>query len=454
MMAPVAPLPAAGDEVGERMHRLIAEMYPLCRSLTGDGVRQTLAILLEQLPIQVHEVPSGTPAFDWEVPDEWNLREAYIEDASGRRIVDARNSNLHVVGYSIPVDQTMSLEELRPHLHTLADQPDLIPYRTSYYGRTWGFCLPHSTLTAMAEGQYRVRIDSTLAPGSLTYGELFLPGATDQEVLISCHICHPSLCNDNLSGIAVAVELGRYLSGIDRRYGYRLLFNPATIGAITWLARNESRLPLVRHGLVLACVGDGGKSTYKQSRRGNAEIDLVMRKVLKDAGAEYEVQPFTPYGYDQRQYCSPGIDLPMGCLMRTPNGCFPEYHTSADNLELVKPWALADSLNKCVAAVRILETNRKYLNLNPRCEPQLGRRGLYSIMGGQIEQGLLQRAILWVLNYSDGSHDLLQIADQSELPYEAILEAALALQGKSLLATLSGWRQGVTQPKPAGDHVE
>jgi aminopeptidase-like protein len=440
-MTPTSPSSlAAGDEVGLRMHRLIAELYPICRSITGDGVRQTLEMIRKHLPLQIHEVPTGTHAFDWTVPNEWNLREAYIEDASGRRVVDARHSNLHVVGYSVPVDQTMSLQELRPHLHSLPGQPELIPYRTSYYTQTWGFCLPHSTLTALAEGPYRVRIDSTLAPGSLTYGEVFYPGATDQEVLITAHLCHPSLCNDNLSGIATLVELGNYLSGINRRYGYRLLLAPATIGAIVWLARNEARVPLIRHGLVLACVGDEGKSTYKQSRRGDAEIDVAMAKALKDSGSAYEIQPFTPYGYDQRQYCSPGFDLPMGGLMRTPNGCFPEYHTSADNLDFVKPWALADSLNKCIAAIRILETNRKYLNLNPKCEPQLGRRGLYRPMGGQADPGLLQRAMLWVLNYSDGSRDLLQIADKSGLPYGAIYEAAVALQEKSLLAAMSGWR--------------
>ncbi|GAA4561677.1 DUF4910 domain-containing protein [Planotetraspora kaengkrachanensis] len=411
------------------MHALVERLYPLCRSITGDGVRSTLDIVGESIPLEVTEVPTGTDVLDWTIPREWNIRDAYIKDATGRRVVDFAESNLHVVGYSVPVSATMSLAELRPHLHTLPDQPDLIPYRTSYYSETWGFCLAENTLKELPEGQYEVRIDSTLAPGHLTYGEHVIPGQVADEVLISCHVCHPSLANDNLAGIAVATALAQRIE--NPYYTYRFLIAPGTIGAITWLALNRERVDRVKHGIVLACAGDRGSLTYKRSRRGDAEIDRVFRHVL--AGRDHTIVDFTPYGYDERQYCSPGFNLGVGSLTRTPYAGYPEYHTSADNPDFVSPEAMADTLETLWDAVGILERNRKYHNTSPYGEPQLGRRGLYGSLGGRSDTQQIQMAMLWVLNLSDGSHSLLDIAERSTLPFTVVADAAKALHGAGLV---------------------
>ncbi|NUT52117.1 MAG: DUF4910 domain-containing protein, partial [Saccharothrix sp.] len=325
----MAPVTAPGRE----MHALVERLYPLCRSITGDGVRATLDIVGEYVPLEVHEVPTGTRVLDWTVPQEWNIRDAYVADASGKRVVDYAASSLHVLGYSVPVSAVMPLSELRPHLHTLPDHPSWVPYRTSYYKPEWGFCLAQETLDALPDGEYEVRVDSTLADGHLTYAEHVVPGQVSDEVIVSCHVCHPSLANDNLAGIAVAVFLARALAERNPYYTYRFLFAPGTIGAITWLARNAERIDRVKHGLVLACAGDRGRLTYKQSRRGDAEIDRVMRHVLAVSERPHHVTEFTPYGYDERQFCSPGFDLGVGSLSRTPYAGYPEYHTSADNPE-------------------------------------------------------------------------------------------------------------------------
>jgi aminopeptidase-like protein len=419
--------------VGDEIYALMRELYPICRSITGDGFRQTLARLKKEIPLEVHEVPSGTQVFDWTVPREWNIRDAYVKNSRGERVIDFRQHNLHVVNYSVSVQRKMSLAQLRPHLHTLPDQPDLIPYRTSYYRENWGFCLPHRQLEEMLEDQYEVCIDSTLQDGHLTYGERLLKGASAEEVLISCHACHPSLCNDNLSGVTVATFLAKHLAQVPLHYSYRFLFIPGTIGSITWLSLNEGRASAIRHGLVLTCVGDGGHVNYKKSRQGNAVVDRAVTQVLKDSGHAYDIHQFSPYGYDERQYCSPGFNLPVGCFMRTPHGKFPEYHSSADNLELVQPASLADSLAKCLAAFYILENDRIYLNQNPRCEPQLGKRGLYRAMGGHRDEKLQETAMLWVLNQSDGAHSLLDIAERSGLAFEIIKDAADMLLRHDLL---------------------
>lgn len=416
------------------MHELMAELFPICRSITGDGVRQTLAILRRHIPLEIHEVVSGTPVFDWTVPKEWNIRDAWIKDAQGRRVVDFQQSNLHVVSYSAPVRKKLSLGELRKHLFSLPDRPEWIPYRTSYYNETWGFCLSHRQLEAMPDGEYEVCVDASLKDGSLTYGEYLIPGESSDEVLVSCHVCHPSLCNDNLSGIAVATFLAaRLAKGPRPRYSYRFLFIPGTIGSITWLARNEAHVPRIKHGLVVTCVGDGGRFTYKKSRRGDAEIDRVALHVLKQSGHAYVVEDFFPYGYDERQYCSPGFNLPVGCLMRSPHGSFPEYHTSADNLDFVRPEDLARSLDAYRQVVEVLEGNGRYLNLNPKCEPQLGRRGLYNAVGADSHQKLDQMALLWVLNLSDGGHSLLDISEAANQPFREIKRAADALERCGLL---------------------
>jgi aminopeptidase-like protein len=424
--------------VGHEMYSLIEELYPICRSITGNGVRRTLDLLRKTAPIEVHEVPSGTSAFDWTVPREWNIRDAYVQASDGRRVIDFQRSNLHVVGYSTPVRARMSLAELRPHLFALPGSPDAIPYRTSYYKETWGFCLSQRELDTLPDDQYDVVIDASLEQGSLTYGECFLPGATEDEVLFSCHVCHPSLCNDNLSGIALAATLAKHLSAVPHRYGYRFLFIPGTIGSITWLARNEAHVGRIKHGLVLACLGDPGGFTYKRSRRGNADVDAAASHVLRHSGRAARVVDFSPYGYDERQFCSPGFDLPVGCLMRTPHGEFPEYHTSHDDLDLVKADALADSFRACVEIVEILEHNTRYVNENPKCEPQLGKRGLYRAAGAAADGASRELAMLWILNMSDGSHTLLDIAERAGLRFDQVKAAADALIEHGLLRAVAG----------------
>jgi aminopeptidase-like protein len=430
------PMPGATPEpltLGRDIHALIQQLYPICRSITGDGFRRTLARLQQEIPLEVHEVPSGTKVFDWTVPREWNIRDAYVKNSRGERVIDFRRHSLHVVSYSVPVRRKMLLAQLRPHLHTLPDQPHLIPYRTSYYNEDWGFCLAHQELEQLSEDEYEVCIDSTLEEGHLTYGECLLAGASPEEVLISCHACHPSLCNDNLSGVCVATFLAKHLGQLPLHYSYRFLFIPGTIGSITWLSQNEDRARFIRHGLVLTCVGDRGHVNYKKSRRGDAIIDRAVAHVLRHSGQSYTIHEFSPYGYDERQYCSPGFNLPVGCFMRTPHGKFPEYHTSADNLELMDPDSLADSLSKCLAACYIVDNDAFYLNQNPRCEPQLGRRGLYRAMGGNQGEKLQEIAMLWVLNQSDGAHSLLDIAEQSGLAFDIIKDAADVLRKHDLL---------------------
>ncbi len=421
------------DNSGEAMHALMAELYPICRSITGNGVRQTLRVLQKQIPLSMHEVPTGTPVFDWTVPKEWNIRDAYIKNGAGEKIVDFQQSNLHILNYSTPIARKMSLEELKPHLFSLPEQPQCIPYRTSYYREAWGFCLAHSLLESLTEDEYEVFIDSELSDGSLTYGELFLPGESDETVLISTHCCHPSLCNDNLSGLALSTFLAQAMTERKRRYSYRFLFLPGTIGSISWLALHEAEARKIRHGLVVACVGDAGQMTYKKSRRGNAEIDRAVTYVLEQSGEPFEIIPFSPYGYDERQYCSPGFNLAVGSLTRTPHGRFPEYHTSDDNLNFVRPAALVDSLAKYLDVIAVLENNRTYRNLNPMCEPQLGKRGLYSALGGRKDAQASQMAMLWVLNLSDGEHSLLDIAEQSNLSFALLAEIAQTLQTHELL---------------------
>ena len=423
-------------KIGEEVYRFAADLYPLCRSITGDGIRQTLAAIEDKVPLQISEVPTGTAVFDWIVPKEWNIRDAYIKDAHGKRVVDFRQNNLHVLNYSAPMHSKMSLDQLRPHLFTIPDRPDWIPYRTSYYQENWGFCLSHNHMLKLQEGEYEVCIDSTLGDGHLTYGECYLPGRCSDEVLISCHCCHPSLANDNLSGLSVATYLAQFLSERELRYSYRFLFIPGTIGAITWLARNRENVGRIRHGLVLTGIGDAGSFHYKKSRRGNAEIDQAMAHVLRHNHESYEILDFSPYGYDERQYCSPGFDLPVGCLMRSVWGTFPEYHTSADNLDFIKPGQLAESLRLCTAVIDVLENNQRHRNLSPFCEPQLGKRNLYRSTGGEAI-GVEINARLWTLNLSDGKHSLLDIAERSGLPFAAIGDAAELLRDSGLLSVVS-----------------
>ncbi|MCB0550052.1 MAG: DUF4910 domain-containing protein [Phaeodactylibacter sp.] len=418
------------------MYALAERLFPICRSITGEGVRQSLQVLKAYIPLDIHEVPSGTAVFDWAVPREWNIREAWVRGPAGDKIIDFRQHNLHVLNYSVPIHRCIGLSELKAHLFTLPEQPELIPYRTSYYQENWGFCLPHRQYEALPEGEYEVYIDSSLEDGHLTFGEYFLPGATEEEVLFSAHICHPSLANDNLSGVSLLTFLARELQQTDRRFSYRFLFIPGTIGSITWLALNEEKTRNISHGLVASLLGDPGGFTYKRSRRGNAVIDRAVEHVLRHSGHPYRVMDFIPYGYDERQFCSPGFNLPVGNLTRSSFGSFPEYHTSADNLDFVRPQHLETSFEVYRKVVEVLEGNFSFRNLNPKCEPQLGKRGLYDAIGGHSDGKAMQMALLWVLNLSDGEHSLLDIAERAGCPFALVQQASRALAGAGLLAPI------------------
>jgi len=423
-----SPAPPAAE--ARALYDFAARLYPICRSITGAGVRQTLGLIRARIPLQIHEVPTGTRVFDWRVPEEWNVEDAAVLDPDGRRVVDFQAHNLHLVGYSEPIQASMSLQELSPRLHVLPEHPDWIPYRTSYYSRSWGFCMRARERAALRPGRYRVEVRTSLAKGSLSYGELLLPGRSREEVLFFTHICHPSLANDNTSGMAVATALAEWLAREPRRFTYRLVFAPGTIGSLTWLRRNEPRLSRVRHALVLALLGDPGALTYKRSRRDTSEIDEIAAYVLAGEGTTV---PFSPYGYDERQLCSPGFNLPAGRLTRSVNGGYPQYHTSADDLTLITPQALAASLAACRRIVEVMESNRRFVNLKPKGEPRLGARGLYGALGGAGPKQH-EHAMLWLLNQSDGAHSLLDIARRSQLPVALLREAAAALESAGLLA--------------------
>ena len=423
-----SPAPPAAE--ARALYDFAARLYPICRSITGAGVRQTLGLIRARIPLQIHEVPTGTRVFDWRVPEEWNVEDAAVLDPDGRRVVDFQAHNLHLVGYSEPIQASMSLQELSPRLHVLPEHPDWIPYRTSYYSRSWGFCMRARERAALRPGRYRVEVRTSLAKGSLSYGELLLPGRSREEVLFFTHICHPSLANDNTSGMAVATALAEWLAREPRRFTYRLVFAPGTIGSLTWLRRNEPRLSRVRHALVLALLGDPGALTYKRSRRDTSEIDEIAAYVLAGEGTTV---PFSPYGYDERQLCSPGFNLPAGRLTRSVNGGYPQYHTSADDLTLITPQALAASLAACRRIVEVMESNRRFVNLKPKGEPRLGARGLYGALGGTGPKQH-EHAMLWLLNQSDGAHSLLDIARRSRLPVALLREAAAALESAGLLA--------------------
>ena len=439
-------------EIGTKMHDMMVKLYPICRSITGNGVRKTLDIISEQIPLEKYEIPTGTEVFDWIVPREWNIKDAYVKKSNGEKIIDFQKSNLHVLNYSIPVNKTVSLSELKDHLFTLPDQPEIIPYRTSYYYENWGFCITHNQFLQLEEDEYEVVIDSTLEDGSLSYAEYFIKGESEDEVLFSCYTCHPSMCNDNLSGVVLVTFLAKYLKNISLQYSYRFLFVPETIGAIVWLNRNEQNVVKIKHGLVATCVGDAGISTYKKSRQGDAEIDQIVIDVLKKSGDDYKITSFDPLGSDERQFCSPGFNLPVGSLRRSSPPNFPEYHTSADNTEFVKAKYLADSFSKYMKVILKLEENfgnfypknneeklpklaskndQVFLNLNSKCEPKLDKTGVYRKIGGQNSNNAL--TIMWLLNYSDGKHSLHDITLRSGIDFKEIKQTAELLRVKKLL---------------------
>jgi aminopeptidase-like protein len=419
-------------KVGEEIFAFAAKIFPICRSITGNGVRQTLREIGSHLALQVHEVPTGTQVFDWTIPREWNISDAYIKNGAGDKVVDFAQSNLHVMSYSIPVRKRVSLAELKEHVHTLPQQPDLIPYRTSYYADDWAFCMAHRQLEGLREETHEVVIDSSLETGSLTYGEYLHKGETDEEFLLSAHVCHPSLANDNCSGVALLTHLARQMAGLQTRYSYRFLFAPGTIGAIAWLARNEHKSRRIKHGLVVSMVGDGGGPTYKKTRRGNTAIDRAMGHVLRHSGLTPTIEDFSPYGYDERQYCSPGFNLPVGLFQRSKYATIPQYHTSADNLHFIKPEHLLESYSVIVKTIVVIEKDAVYRSMNPKCEPQLGKRGLYRRIGGK-DIATENMAMLWVLNFSDGAHSVLDIAERAKLPFEVVLRATQLLEVQGLL---------------------
>lgn len=430
--------------IGNEMYELIEELYPICSSITGEGARKTLQVIKNILPIKINEVPTGTKVFDWVIPKEWNIRDAYIKGPDGEKIVDFKKSNLHVVSYSVPINKKMKLTELEPHLHSFSEQPKLIPYLTTYYKEDWGFCVSHEQLSRLRDTTYEIVIDSTLTRGYLSYGELYIKGKLKEEYLFTCYICHPSMCNDNLSGIALITFLARkVLENKNPKYSYRFLFIPETIGSIAWLSLNEQKTKNIIGGLVATCLGDAGKSTYKKTRDGNALIDKVVEKILSESGQQYEIMDFFPNsGSDERQFASPAFNLPIGSLMRTAYRCFPYYHTSGDDLNFVKPEFLADSFEKYSKIIFIIENNKTYLNLYPKGEPQLGRRGIYNTIGGKQKADVNIEALLWVLNLSDSKNSLLDISIRSKTDFVKIKNAADILFDKKIIKDISNKKAG------------
>lgn len=426
------------QDVGEEIFAFATRIFPICRSITGNGVRQTLREIAGHIQLETHEVPTGTEVFDWTIPREWNIREAYIKDSSGNKVIDFAESNLHVMSYSVPVRKRVSLAELKQHIHTLPEQPELIPYRTSYYAEDWAFCMAHRQLESLRDETYDVVINSSLEDGHLTYGEYLHKGDTEDEFLLSAHVCHPSLANDNCSGVALLTHLAKRMAGLRTRYSYRFVFAPGTIGAITWLARNEEKTCRIKHGMVISMVGDGGGPTYKKSCRGDAAVDRAMVHVLGLSGLTGTVLDFWPYGYDERQYCSPGFNLPVGLFQRSMYGTISQYHTSADDLNFIRPEYLAQSYSTIAKTIDVIENDAVYWNTNPKCEVQLGKRGLYGPVGGDTDTATKNMAMLWVLNLSDGTRSLLDIAERSNLPFAIVCKTARLLQEHGLLTPQTG----------------
>lgn len=420
---------------GRAMHDLMARLWPLCRSLTGDGVRRSFAILGETVPLAVHECPSGSRAFDWTVPDEWTVREAWIEAPDGSRIADFADNNLHLMSYSVPFEGELELAELKPHLHTRPDLPDAVPYVTSYYRRDWGFCLSHRQYEALRPGRYRVRVDTTLAPGSLTYADLVIPGETEDEVLLSTNICHPSMANNELSGPVMTAWLGRWLAAAPRRYTYRLVWVPETIGALVYISRHLEHLRArVVAGYQVVCTGGPGPFHYLKSRLGDTLADRAALHVLAHQQAPCEVLDYRHRESDERQYGAPGIDLPFGSLMKAKYRGYPQYHTSLDDLELVTAEQMQATFDLYVRIVETLEANRRY-RTTVLGEPQLGRRDLWPNTGGKPNAHLVDD-LLALLSYSDGRHDLLDIAERHGNPVWQYRDAVGALVREGLLKAM------------------
>lgn len=419
---------------GNNLLQIMDDLFPIMRSITGPGVRKSLEKLQAIAPLVVHEVKSGSDVLDWTVPEEWHFKRAWIEDGKGTIVLDSESSNLHVVNFSVAVDQIMSREELLPHLHSLPETPHSVPYRTTYYAEQWGFCLSHNELQQLGDGPFHVRIDAKRTPGVLNYGEICVPGESPSEILISTHICHPQLANDNLSGMVLAAALANYIGKNKPSLTWRFVFVPGTIGAISWLSQNQNTVSTIVGGLVLTGLGDSSSFNWKKTRAGNGWIDRLVQQVLEQAVPDYHATlPFSPYGYDERQYCSPGFNLPIGRLTRAVHGTFPEYHTSDDNMDFVSASKLEESLELLKGIADAIDIDMVYQNLSPYAEPQLGRRGLYSAFGANVDPGRFQMALLWMLNQSDGTHSLSDISTVSKIPILELHDAAIILVEHELL---------------------
>lgn len=403
--------------LAEEMRQLMEELFPINRSLMGDGVRESLNVLGQHIPIEIKEIPSGTQVFDWRIPYEWNCRDAYVKNADGTRVIDFQKNNLHVVGYSEPIEGVFSLDELKPYLHTRPDVPEAIPYLTSYYERRWGFCLSQNQLDSMQPGSYEVKIDSTLEPGSMSYAELKIPGNSEKEIFLSTYICHPSMANNELSGPVTTTYLAEWLlNNKNNHYSYRILFVPETIGAIAYLSNHiEEMKNKIIAGYVVNCVGGPGIPTYVQTRSQNTLVDKVTSHVLANCGEDYRLLPYARRGSDERQFNAPGVDLPVGSLVRTLFGDYPEYHTSLDNLDFVTGDQLLASLKIYKKCIQAIENNARY-RVTTICEPQLGKRGLYPTIGGQYNIAEVMKVANGLIGYCDGEHDLIDIAEIHDLP--------------------------------------
>lgn len=421
------------------MYDLCGKMFPICRSITGDGVRETMAILQEIVPeIVLHEIPSGTQAFDWSVPKEWRIRDAWVKNSKGEKIIDFKESNLHVVSYSIPVNKKVTLEELKKHLYTQPDQPDAIPYVTSYYKESFGFCISQEQYDSLSDDIYHMFIDSELFEGSLTYGELILPGESDEEILLSTYICHPSMANNELSGPAVSLYLAKYLQArAERRYTYRFVYVPETIGSITYLSQENHLEQMKKHviaGWNLSCVGDDRTYSMVATRYGNTLTDRVTENVLRFVYPGYKKYTFLHRGSDERQYNAPGIDLPVCGFSRSKYGEYPEYHTSKDDMGLISPAGLVGAYTVMVECVEALEHNCRY---QVQCygEPQLGRRGLYPLVSKKGSYDEVMKMMDFIA-YADGKNDLFDISNIIGVPVRELVGIAKNLESNGLIRVM------------------